>query len=222
MIEWIPPDMTPKEAVRIQSLLRGLARIEDDFGSVARVAGVDVKIRRGSDRACCGIVVLSFPDLEPVETRVHSAAVSFPYVPGLLAFREVPIFLETYRSLENKPNLLFFDGHGLAHPRRFGLACHAGVAVDLPSIGCAKSRLVGEYEEPEPQAGSVRKLFAAEGDLIGHVVRTKTGVKPVFISPGHRVSFESAVRFTLACTRDHRIPEPTRLAHLLLQSADGC
>ena len=217
MIELNHWNVTPKEAVRVQARMRELARIDDDFGEVTTVAGVDVKIGRGWKQGSCGVVVLSFPQLEVIETRVHSAPVSFPYVPGLLAFREVPIFLETYELLRVKPDLLFFDGHGLAHPRRFGLACHAGVALDVPSIGCAKSKLIGEYQEPGIDAGSVSPLVAPEGDLIGEVVRTKAGVKPVFISPGHRVSFASATRFALACTRGHRIPEPTRLAHLVLE-----
>ena len=136
-------------------------------------------------------------------------------MPGLLAFREVPIFLETYELLDVKPDLVFFDGHGYAHPRRFGLACLGGLMIDTPAIGCAKSRLVGDYQEPGLAAGSVSALTSAEGDRIGDVVRTSTGVRPVFVSPGHRVSFESATGFALRCTRGYRIPEPTRLAHRL-------
>ncbi|MGB9619440.1 MAG: endonuclease V [Armatimonadota bacterium] len=219
MVEWTYSSITAKEAIRIQTELRGLARIQDDFGRIVSVAGVDVRAGRGCKEAWCGIVVLSFPDLEVMEQRVNAGPLDFPYVPGLLAFRELPIFLETYRALRTRTDLLFFDGHGLAHPRRFGLACHAGVILDKPSIGCAKSRLIGDYAEPARAAGCTSELVAPEGDLIGHVVRTRTGVKPVFISPGHRVSFGTAVRLALACTRDHRIPEPTRLAHRLLQEA---
>ncbi|MCX8053376.1 MAG: deoxyribonuclease V [Armatimonadetes bacterium] len=215
LTNWNP---TPREAVQVQLRMRELVRIEDDFGFVGRVAGVDVRIGRGWKDGKCGIVVLSFPNLEMIETRVYCAPVTFPYVPGLLAFREVPIFLKTYELLNVKPDLLFFDGHGLAHPRRFGLACHAGAILDLPSIGCAKSRLIGEYDEPGMEAGSATWLVAPEGDFIGQVVRTKSGVKPVFISPGHRVSFEAATKFALACVRNHRVPEPTRQAHLLLSS----
>lgn len=208
-------NVPPREAVEVQKHLRDRVRLEDDFGPVNAVAGVDISIGRGWKEGKCGIVVLSFPELDVIETRTHAAPVTFPYIPGLLAFREIPLFLETYRLLEVRPALIFFDGQGYAHPRRFGLACHGGVLVDVAAIGCAKSRLTGTYLEPGIEAGSTSDL-TADGELIGHVVRTKTGVKPIFVSPGHRVSFETATELTLACTRGHRIPEPTRLAHELV------
>ncbi len=211
-------DVTPKEAVQVQARMRNRARTEDDFGDIRLVAGVDVAIGRGWKEGRCGIVVLSFPELEIIEARTHAAPVRFPYVPGLLAFREVPIFLATYKLLEHEPDLIMFDGQGYAHPRRFGLACHGGVVLDKPSIGCAKSRLIGDYSEPAPEAGSTSPLIAPEGDQIGIVLRTRNDVKPMFISPGHRVSFDSAARLALACTRGHRVPEPTRLAHIFLSS----
>lgn len=207
--------LTPKQAVQLQLELRFQVRLEDDFGSITTVAGVDLKIGIGWKEGKCGIVVLSFPELEVIEERTHTAAVTFPYVPGLLAFREIPILLQTYELLDHKPDLIFFDGHGCAHPRRFGLACHAGLILDRPAIGCAKSRLIGEYDEPAAEAGSASPL-TDNGELIGTVLRTKTDAKPVFISPGHRISFRTATRLALQCTRGHRIPEPTRLAHLLV------
>ncbi len=212
-----PCSLTPKQAVQLQQELRHQVRLEDDFGEIRTVAGVDLRIRIGSTEGRCGVVALSFPELEVIEERVHTGKVTFPYVPGLLAFREIPIFIETFELLGCKPDLVFFDGHGYAHPRRFGLACHAGVLLDLPSIGCAKSRLIGEYEDPGVEAGSTSPLMD-NGELIGQVLRTKTGVKPVFISPGHRLSFASATSFALQCTRGHRIPEPTRLAHILVSA----
>lgn len=212
-------NVTPKEAVQLQANMRDMARIEDDLGEIRLVAGVDVAIGRGWKEGRCGIVILSFPELELVETRVHAAPVRFPYVPGLLAFREVPIFLETYKLLEHEPDLIMFDGQGYAHPRRFGLACHGGVVLDKPSIGCAKSRLIGDYSESAPEAGSASPLIAPEGDQIGVVLRTRSAVNPMFVSPGHRVSFDSAARLALACTRGCRVPEPTRLAHILLANA---
>ncbi len=203
--------------MQVQKRLRDRVRLEDDFGPITTVAGVDVKIGRGWGQGWCGIVLLSFPEMKVLEEQVHSAPITFPYVPGLLAFREIPIFLETYDLLSTKPDLLFFDGHGYAHPRRFGLACHAGIVLDKPTIGCAKSRLTGTYSEPGTETGSTSPLLAEDnGELIGTVVRTKTGVKPVFISPGHRISFDTATQMALECTRGYRIPEPTRLAHMLV------
>lgn len=209
-------DVSPKEAVFEQMRLRERVSLEDGFGDINRVAGVDVSVGRGSKEGRCGVVTLSFPDLEVLETRVHNALITFPYVPGLLAFREMPILLETWPMLQMTPDIVFVDGHGYAHPRRCGFACCVGLALDVPAIGCAKSRLIGSYDEPGLEAGSVSPLVAEDGDRIGDVARTRAGVKPVFVSPGHRVSFESAARLALACTRGHRIPEPTRLAHLLV------
>lgn len=214
-LDW---NVSPAEAVRVQERLSSRVRLDDEFGEISTVAGVDLQIGRGWTHGRCGIVVLSFPGLEVIEARTHTAPVRFPYVPGLLAFREVPIFLETYGLIEAKPDLLFFDGHGYAHPRRFGLACHAGVILDKPAIGCAKSKLTGSYTEPVDEAGSVSPLVAGDGEVIGFAVRTRGGAKPVFISPGHRVSFDTAVRLALQCTRGRRIPEPTRLAHNLVSS----
>ncbi len=212
--------VTPKEGVALQMKLRERLCLVDRLGQVKRIAGVDVSIPRFSKQGKCAIVILSYPELDVLEIRKHQASISFPYVPGLLAFRELPIFFETYELLETKPDLLFFDGQGYAHPRRFGFACMAGVLLDTPTIGCAKSRLIGEYDEPSVEQGSVSPLIAPEGDRIGDVVRTKTGVKPIFVSPGHRVSFDTATRLTLNCTRGYRIPQPTRLAHIAVTS-DG-
>lgn len=200
----------------MQKRLREQVRLEDDFVPISTVAGVDVSIGRGWREGKCGIVVLSFPGLDVIETATHAAPVIFPYVPGLLAFREIPIFLDTYRLLNREPDLIFFDGHGYAHPRRFGIACHAGVLLDKPTIGCAKSKLTGHYSEPDSDAGSTSPMVADDSELLGYVVRTKTGVKPVFVSPGHRVSFDTAVEIALVCARGHRVPEPTRLAHELV------
>lgn len=212
-IDW--EQVTPEEAVALQKKLRDRVRLEDDFGEVKTVAGVDVSIRRGWAEGTCGIVVLSFPELEVIETQTHKQPITFPYIPGLLAFREIPIFLKTYEKLSIKPNILFFDGHGYAHPRRMGIATHAGIILDHPTIGCAKSKLIGYYTEPAREAGSMSPLIEHK-EQIGVVLRTKDGVNPVFISPGNKISFESAVRFALACSRGYRIPEPTRLAHNLV------
>lgn len=211
-------NVTPQEGVALQMRLREQLRLDDDLGNVRTIGGVDVSIARFSKEGKCAIVILSFPELEVLEIRKHSAPITFPYVPGLLAFRELPIFFETYELLDTKPDLLFFDGQGYAHPRRFGFACMAGVLLDKPSIGCAKSRLIGDYSDVQPEPGSISALMAPEGDRIGDVVRTKTGSKPIFVSPGHRISFNTATSFALRCTSGYRIPEPTRLAHLAVTS----
>lgn len=207
-------NVTPAEGVAMQERLRSRVELQDRFTNIATVGGVDVGVSRFRKEGKCAIVVLSFPDLEVIETRVHAASVSFPYVPGLLAFRELPIFFETYELLSSKPDILFLDGHGYAHPRRFGFACMAGVLLDMPTIGCAKSKLIGDYADPPHEFGGISPLIAPEGERIGDVVRTKPGCKPIFVSPGHRISFDTATSLALRCTRAHRIPEPTRLAHI--------
>ncbi|MDH7601856.1 MAG: deoxyribonuclease V [Armatimonadota bacterium] len=217
MIDAAQWDLTPQEAVELQLRLCGRVVLRDQFDRVRTVAGVDVRVTRGRGEGRCAIVVLSYPELETVDAVICEGSVNFPYIPGLLAFREVPLVLQAFARLHERPDLVFFDGHGLAHPRRFGLACHAGVVLDVPSIGCAKSLLIGRYQEPGTVAGSTSDLVAPEGDVVGKVVRTRTGVKPIFVSPGHRISIESAARFALECTRGLRIPEPTRRAHILLQ-----
>lgn len=210
--------VTPQEGIALQLQLRERLSLSDNINEVNLVAGVDASLPRSSKQGRCAIVVLSFPELEIVQTAIHSADIDFPYIPGLLAFRELPIFFEAWQKLTDKPDLVFFDGQGYAHPRRFGFACMAGVLLDLPTIGCAKSRMIGDYEDPPQIQAASSSLIAPEGDKIGDVVRTKVGSKPVFISPGHKISFKTATDYALRCTRGYRIPEPTRLAHLAVTS----
>lgn len=210
-----PWNVSPEEAARIQNELRSRVKIEDDLGEVHTVAGVDVGISQSEGTATGGVVVLSFPALDMIEMTTATRPVEFPYIPGLLAFREMPAILAAFELLVSKPDLLIVDGQGLAHPRRFGIACHLGVALGLPSIGCGKKRLVGAYEEPGPQAGDSSPLMA-DTERIGSVLRTKANVKPIFVSPGHRVGFESAEKLVMRCTRSYRLPEPIRLAHGLV------
>jgi deoxyribonuclease V len=207
-----PWDLPPEEAVQLQNELRGLVVTEDAFSRVSAVAGVDVSVRNNTTTA--GIVVLSFPDLEPVENVVEQGKITFPYVPGLLTFREGPVILAAFEKLQAIPDIAMFDGQGIAHPRRFGIACHIGVLLDLPSIGVGKTRLTGHYTEPKDKPGSTSPL-TDHGEVIGSVVRTKAGVTPVFISTGHKVSLNSAVNLTLQSTTRYRLPEPTRQAHML-------
>ena len=203
-------DVTPAEAVVIQNDLRRHVMVAPISGPVRTVAGVDVGVR--GDWARAAVVVLSYPGLALIEQSVVDMPVAFPYVPGLLAFRECPAVLAAFEKLANEPDLVIVDGQGLAHPRRFGLASHLGVILDRPTIGCAKSRLIGVYDEPGMAAGSWSAL--GDGDeVIGAVVRSKDGVSPLYVSIGHRADLESAVQWVLACCRGYRLPETTRQAH---------
>jgi deoxyribonuclease V len=205
-------DVTPKEAAAIQQELRDEIVRVDQFPTLHRIAGIDVGFEQDKKISRAGVVVLDFPSLDVRERVIDRLPTSFPYVPGLLSFREVPVILKALGKLDPLPDLLFCDGQGLAHPRRMGLACHLGLATGLPSIGVAKSRLIGEYEMPGDKRGDWEPLMEGE-EVIGAVVRTRTNVKPVFVSIGHRVSLETAIELTLRCTTRYRIPQPTRLAH---------
>ena len=202
--------MTPPEAIALQEKLGKRVIRKRTFVRVGRVAGVDVSIRNGQARAA--VVILQFPSLEPREHATAVRPVEFPYVPGLLAFREIPVILAAFAKLKTRPDLLLVDGQGLAHPRRFGVACHLGVEVDLPAIGCGKSRLVGEHREPAHRRGS-RAVLRHDGEIIGSVLRTRDGIKPVYISIGHRIDLPTAVRTILRCCTRYRLPEPIRAAH---------
>jgi deoxyribonuclease V len=214
-------DLSPHDAVAVQRTLRARLRTEDDpprLRDRARVvAGVDNAYVRQADGGTLGVgvaVALSFPGLEPLEWSVTTLPVRFPYIPGLLAFREVPVMQAALAGLRASPDLVLVDAHGYAHPRRFGAASHLGVLIDRPTIGCAKSRLVGHYAPPGPEAGA-RAPLIEQGETIGMVVRTRVGGAPLFISVGHRVSLATAVEVVLACYRSgsrSRLPEPTRLA----------
>ena len=206
-------DVSPDEAVAIQRRLRDeLARGEPiTLDEIHTVAGVDASYREIGRAA---IAVFSFPDLALLEEVTATKEAPFPYIPGLLAFREGPVALAAYERLTIQPDLLIFDAHGYAHPRRMGLASHLGVYLDRPSIGCAKSRLTGKYEEPGPEPGAWSSLMSGREE-IGRVVRTKARVKPVFVSVGYRITLPLAVEVILQCVRGYRLPEPTRIADRL-------
>ena len=207
-------NISPKEAIAVQQRLRQLIRQESGLAAVEvqRVAGIDVSIKKGI--ACAAVAVLSYPSLEPLDVVLAEGPVSFPYVPGLLTFREGPIVLEALARLRLEPDVLIFDGQGIAHPRRLGIATHIGVLVDRPSIGCAKSRLWGKHQELGAQKGDYALLYDGQ-EVIGAVVRTRTGVKPVYVSVGHRIDLTSAIEYVLGCCKRFRLPETTRLAHRL-------
>jgi len=209
-------DVTPDEAVAIQQRLRAeISQAEPTepitLDQIRTVAGIDVSYREIGRAA---IAVFSFPDLELIEEVTATREVTFPYIPGLLSFREGPVVLTAFERLRTQPDLLIFDGQGYAHPRRLGLARHMGAYLNWPSIGCAKSRLTGRYDEPGPEPGAWSPLMSGREE-IGRVVRTKARVKPVFVSVGYRITLPLAVEIVLRCTRGYRLPEPTRIADRL-------
>ena len=210
-----PWNVSPAEAVAVQRRLAAQVVREGAPQDVRVVAGADISVGGGRGRGA--VVLLSYPELRPLEQQVVEAELAFPYVPGLLAFREVPVLAEAFRRLSQRPDLLLVDGQGLAHPRRFGIACHLGLLLDLPTIGCAKSRLVGEFGPLAEEAGSRTELRDGT-EVLGLVVRTRAGVTPVYVSVGHRIGLSEAAEWTLRLCRGYRLPEPARLAH---QAAGG-
>ena len=212
-----PWDVSLDEAIALQQRLRPLIQQSNSvpLDQLQTVAGVDASYREIGQAA---IVVFSFPDLEIVDQATARRESFFPYVPGLLSFREGPVVLDALEKLRVQPDLLIFDGQGYAHPRRFGLACHLGLYLDRPSIGCAKTRLIGTYQEPGSHKGDCAPLLD-EGETIGMVVRTRPGTKPLFVSIGHKIDLPTAVEVVLRCVRGYRLPETTRAADHLAGTA---
>lgn len=207
-------DLAPREAIALQGRLRERVVRADRIGAVRRVAGVDVGFEAEGRITRAAVVVLDYPGLALVEQSVVRVPTRFPYVPGLLSFREVPAVLAAFERLRTAPDLVVYDGQGIAHPRRFGIASHVGVLLDRPSIGVAKSRLIGEHRMPANRRGAWAPLRDAS-ETIGAVLRTRAGVRPLYVSIGHRVSLRTAIRWTLACAPRYRLPETTRQAHRL-------
>lgn len=218
-------DVNTLEARKLQEELAGRIVRSGNPGNIRLVAGIDVSVNRFSRRGTAAVVVLRHPELTVVETVVIGGEIRFPYVPGLLTFREAPLILAACEELTASPDLILVDGQGIAHPRRMGLAAHLGLFLERPTIGVAKSRLCGDYMMPDEVRGSVMEL-TDDGEVIGMVVRTKNGVKPLFISTGHKIGLDDAVAWTLACCRGFRLPEPTRQAHMAakrsLKTVDEC
>jgi deoxyribonuclease V len=216
-------DLTPGEAIEVQRRLRNLVSLQPLARPVNTIAGADISFNRFSETVYAGVVVLSLPDLRIIETAGVRSVAKFPYIPGLLSFREAPSMLEAWEKLKTKPDVLMLDGQGIAHPRRCGIACHVGVLLDWPTIGCAKSILVGRYGDLGLEAGS-RSPLIDKGEQVGVALRTKNKVSPVYVSPGHLIDLDSAVDLVLRSITKYRLPEPTRQAHLLvnrLRVADG-
>lgn len=207
-------DITPKEAIALQRELAPRVIREDRFGPVSRVAGVDAGFEDAGRVTRAAVAVLSYPGLELVDRSVARLPTRFPYVPGLLSFREAPAVLQAFEGLSEQPDLIVYDGHGIAHPRRFGIASHVGLLLDIPCIGAAKSRLVGEHAQPGMQRGAWTPL-THDGEVLGAVLRTRSGVQPVYVSIGHRISLQTAIDWVLACSPRYRLPETTRWAHRL-------
>ena len=213
-----PWDLSPQEAMALQRRLAGHVLLRPLPRRISLIAGADVGYGRHGGTVAAAVAVHTFPRLELVELVQVEDHVSFPYIPGLLSFREIPPLLSAFRKLRNQPGAVLCDGQGLAHPRRLGLASHLGLWLNLPTIGCAKTRLVGEHGEPGPCRGQYRSL-TYRGEGVGVVLRTRPGVKPIYVSPGHLVDLDGCRRLVLRCCRGFRIPEPIRTAHQTVQRA---
>jgi deoxyribonuclease V len=207
-------NLTPREAVDLQNDLRRQVIDRTCFDTLQRVAGVDVGFEAQGSITRAAVVVLSYPELQLLETSIAKLPTSFPYIPGLLSFREVPAILQAVSKLQQPPDIFLCDGQGMAHPRRFGLACHLGVYTDIPSVGVAKTRLIGSHAELAREKGSWVPLIHKD-ETIGAVLRTRSGVKPLYISVGHKITLQRAIELVLGCTTRYKLPETTRAAHRL-------
>jgi deoxyribonuclease V len=203
-----------EEAVAIQQQLRTQVITTDQLNSVRYVAGVDVGFEQEGTVTRAAVVILTFPDLQLVESALARSPTKFPYIPGLLSFREIPALLQALQQITITPDLILCDGQGIAHPRRFGIASHLGILIDIPTIGVGKSLLVGKYEMPPQEKGGWEPLVHQK-ETIGAVLRTRTGVNPLFISCGHRISLQTSIEYVMRCITKYRLPETTRLAHNL-------
>ena len=205
--------LSPAQALDLQRRLAGEVSRNSEVTTPHFIAGVDISAERAQGMATGAVVVLSYPELALVETQVAQGRLDFPYIPGLLSFRESPLTLAACERLSITPDLILVDGQGVAHPRRFGLASHLGLFLDRPTIGCAKSLLCGSHEMPGTETGSYAEVID-RGEIIGTALRTRPRVKPVYVSIGHKVDLQTAIDWVLKCCRGYRLPEPTRLAHL--------
>ena len=206
--------LTVEEATVIQQQLAVEVITEDQLGTVQYVAGVDVGFEEAGSVTRAAVAVLSFPQLELKEHAIAYRPTTFPYIPGFLSFREIPAVLDALEKVTLTPDLILCDGQGIAHPRRLGIACHLGVLIDLPTIGVAKSLLIGKHSELPETRGSWQPLVHRR-ETVGAVLRTRTGVKPVYVSSGHRISLPTAIDYVMRCTPKYRLPETTRWADKL-------
>ncbi|NEO31537.1 MAG: deoxyribonuclease V [Symploca sp. SIO3C6] len=209
-----PWPATVKEAKIVQQQLQPEVITSDQLEEVLYIAGVDVGFEDNGRISKAAVAVLSFPDLQLQEQGIAKCPTTFPYIPGFLSFREVPVILDALEQINTVPNLILCDGQGIAHPRRFGLACHLGVLTDIPTIGVAKSLFIGKHDELAEEKGNWQPLHH-QGEIVGAVVRSRTRVKPIYVSIGHRLSLPTAINYTLRCTTKYRLPETTRWADKL-------
>jgi deoxyribonuclease V len=206
-------NLTPEHARQLQNRLSPLIVTSCQSLKCQTVAGIDVSIQFTKDDGFAAIVVMSYPSLELIDMNVYQGKIRFPYIPGLLSFREAPLILKAWQKIKRKPDIIIVDGQGIAHPRRFGIASHLGLILDIPSIGCAKSRLIGVHDELPDETGSYT-LLRDNNDTIGAAVRTRKGTKPVYISVGHKIDLNTAINTILKCCQGYRLPEPIRIAHM--------
>jgi deoxyribonuclease V len=218
-------EVSVARAKEIQLSLAKRVVTENEVINPHLVAGIDISSPNAQGVARGAVVLLRYPEFSMVEVKVVEGKITFPYIPGLLSFRESPLILAACEKISNTPDLILIDGQGIAHPRRFGLASHVGLFLDLPTIGCAKSILCGQHQPVGEEAGSHTELLD-NGELVGVALRTKSGVKPIYVSVGHKIGLASALQWVIKCCRGYRIPEPTRLAHLaaggMLTSEPSC
>jgi deoxyribonuclease V len=211
-------NLTYTEAIKVQQDLSSRVILGPFKSKLKLVAGADVSYSKGSDLFFSGVIVLEMPRMNVVEEVTAQGKVDFPYIPGLLSFREAPVLIKAFEKLVNVPDVVIFDGQGIAHPRGLGIASHIGLMLGVPSIGCAKKILVGRYEDPEIEAGEHTPITFHD-KIVGAVLRTKRNVSPVFVSPGHKMDVPSAIDIVMKTCRGYRLPEPTRQAHLLVNRA---
>jgi len=210
-LDW---SFSPEQAIALQQDLRSQVILTDQLGEVRYVAGVDVGFEAAGTITRAAVAVLNLDDLQVGDRAIARRPTTFPYIPGLLSFREIPAVVDALQKLTVRPDLILCDGQGTAHPRRFGIACHLGLIIDLPTIGVAKSLLVGKHADLADEKGSYQPLIH-KNETIGVALRTRVGTKPVYISPGHRISLDTAIAYVMCCTTKYRLPETTRHAHKL-------
>ncbi|MGB6873406.1 MAG: deoxyribonuclease V [Dehalococcoidia bacterium] len=206
-------EVTPQEAIKIQKDLKSKISLKKSFSKIDKIAGADVSYYQ--NKMIAGVIIFEFPNLKTIEKQSFISPVNFPYIPGLLTFREGPSLLEAFKKIKITPDVILFDGHGIAHPRRMGIATHLGLFLDKPTIGCAKSRLSGKYTSVEEGKGDYALLKEGE-EILGVVLRTRKKVNPIFVSPGHKIDLPNSIEIILECIVKYRLPVPVREAHIFV------